>query len=117
MTPAGLLRQSRVRFESQDAANDDYGNVLAATWTAITTVSGYCSMKPGTEAVAAGRLEAAKTAMLKVRRSTTTAALTEADRAAFVSGPFAGRTAQIRSIVQSEDFRELHMVVEFGVAT
>lgn len=117
MTPGGLMRQSRVRFDRKTpGADDGYGNTLPESWSEVATVSGYCSMRPGKEALEAGRLESSSLGSLMVRRSPTTASLTAADRAVFVAGPFAGRACQIRDVSPTEDFREIRLVIEFGVA-
>lgn len=79
MAICGLRR--RVEFQRLDQTSDEYGNVTAGTWAPITTVWGELRETRGRERVLAGALDAPMSGVLRVRRSTQTAAITEADRA------------------------------------
>lgn len=116
MRSAGML-QHRARFEYRAASADDgYGNVIAGDWTA--RVSRWVSVQPdlGGESEQAGRLQSTTGAKIKVRRNAATDAITPADRVVFTAGPYAGMTAQIRSIVRHTDGATYEMRLEFGVA-
>lgn len=78
MPRAGDLRDRAV-FERFTAAYGDYGEATG-TWATLTTVWADVLETPGREALQAGRLEATKTATMRVRRSATTAGIAEGDR-------------------------------------
>lgn len=111
-------RPHRVRFERRVPGGDDgYGNVLPATWTALTTVWAGFRPRFGREQLEAGRLESTMQGTLTVLASAATKAVTAADRAVFATGAYAGLECQIRSIVPTADTREIEMILEEGVAT
>lgn len=115
MLGAGQRARSRVTFSRRIPGGDDgYGNQLPETWTDLVTVSAGFRPKFGREQLEAGRLESTMQGVLTVLRSTATAAVTAADRAVFVSGPYAGKACQIRSIVPTPDNRELELMLEEG---
>lgn len=105
-------RNNRVRFERRPAQDDDgFGNTLGP-WDEVVTC--WAGFRPqfGRERLAAGALESGLTGTLTVLRFTATAGLTEADRAIFAAGPYAGRTCQIRSVVPTPDNREIELLLE-----
>jgi hypothetical protein len=55
--------------------------------------------------------------VLTVRRSSVSAGVTAADRGVFVTGPYTGRTFNVRSIIPGADNSTLEMAIEEGVAT
>lgn len=118
MRPAAGRLMHRVRFERQaeDPLGDGAGN-FRRPWGLV--VERRCAFRPsfGREQVAAGRLESTMVGVLTVRRDTTTAGLTAADRAVFVNPPYAGRVLQIRSIVPAPDGASFDLTVEEGSAT
>lgn len=110
--PGGL--SYRVRFERRAATDDGFGNVESA-WEPVLTVWAAFRPRFGRETVEAGRLESTSTGTLTIRRAAATSAITAADRAVFVTGEWAGRVMNIRSIVPTHD--GIEMVLEDGVAT
>ena len=111
-------RPFRVRFERRVRGVDDgAGNELPAAWTPLLTC--WAGFKPqfGREQLAAGRLESTLKGVLTVLAFAGTKAVTAADRAVFVTGPYAGKECQIRSIVATTDAREIEFTLEHGVAT
>lgn len=111
MPAAGNLRD-RATFERLIPGDDGYGNAVAA-WGHLMTVWVDMLESPGREAVAAGRVEAARSATLRLRRSAASLDLTEADRVRV-----RGRTWNIRSIGDvGRDRAMLELVIEVGVAT
>ena len=113
--PAGKMRH-QVRFDRRAAGNDAYGNVLQ-NWAEVVTLRAALRPQTGREALAAGRLESSLVGVLTVRRFSTTAALTAADRGTFTLGPYAGRIFNIRAIIPSVDSSTLELTIEEGVAT
>lgn len=108
---AGALRD-RVTFQRLVAGLDAYGNAVSS-WADHLTVWADVLESPGREAVAAGRVEAARTATMRVRRSSASLGLTAADRVVV-----RGRTWNIRSIGDvGRDRVLLEMLIEVGVAT
>jgi SPP1 family predicted phage head-tail adaptor len=116
MTPAGNLEQ-KVRFERRSTSDDGYGNVETNAWVEVVTRSAAFKAMPGRERLEAGRLESTVDGILTVRRCSTTETVLASDRIVFLRGPYAEKTAQIRSIQPSYRGDELEMVVEIGVAT
>ena len=117
MKTAGEGSRNKVQFERRVAGADDgYGNTLAATWTPLSSFHATFRPQFGREQLAAGRLESTLKGTLTVRRTTNSSTITAADRAVFLSGPYAGRSGQIRSIIPTPDNREFEMLVECGVA-
>jgi len=89
---AGKLTE-RVTFQRQSGGADIYGNT-SDDWQDILTVWADVLERLGREVLAAGRLEAPKTATIRVRRSSASLDLTEADRVVA-----RGQVWNIRSIV------------------
>lgn len=111
-------RNFRVRFERRIAGADDgAGNVLPETWTALNTCWAGFRPKFGREQMAAGRPEATMLGTLTTLAFAATKVVTAADRAVFVTGPYAGKACQILSIVPTPDAREIEFQIEDGVAT
>lgn len=110
---AGRLNR-RVTFQTRGAAVEDgFGNAVAA-WSVLATVWGDLKEQSGSERLALGRVEAVASATLRVRRSTTTAAITEADRVL----DHLGRTWNIRQVIDLAGAgRTLDLLLERGVAT
>lgn len=103
--------RDRVTFQRLMQGSDVYGNTVDG-WEDHLTVWADMLESPGREAVSAGRIEAARSATMRVRRSSETLGVTEADRV-FVRG----RTWNIRSIGDvGRDRTMLEMVIEAGVA-
>lgn len=116
MTAAGML-PFRVRVERRAFAGDDgYGNVIRE-W--IPYATRWAGFRPefGREAMAAGRLESTVRGVVTMRRCTTTAGITAADRLIFLTGPYADQTAQIRSAMSTPDGSDIEMTIEIGTAT
>lgn len=78
MMRAGQLRH-RVQFQSFTGADDGFGNTKGA-WSTFLTVSAALRETPGRERLAAGRVEAAATATLRVRHDPVTLAVSEKHR-------------------------------------
>lgn len=110
-------RNHRVRFERRAVVPDDgYGNEFEAFAELFQRWAGF-RPKFGREQLQAGRLESTMQGTLTVLADPDTKAVTAADRVVFVTGPYAGRTCQIRSIVPTPDAREIELLLEEGVAT
>lgn len=113
MLGSGQRARNRVTFSQRVAGGDDgYGNTLPDAWTDRVTVSAAFRPKFSKEQMEAGRLESTMQGVLTVLRSPATAAVTPADRVVFISGPYAGKACQIRSIVPMPDNREIEMMLE-----
>lgn len=111
-------RNHRVRFERRvPGADDGSGNTLPESWTAL--VEAWAGFRPkfGREQLAAGRLESTMQGTLTVLSWAATRAVTAADRAEFVAGPYAGKACQIRSVVPMPDNREIEFLLEEGPET
>ena len=93
---AGRLRH-RVTFQRQAQVPDKYGNI-AQGWTDHLTVWGNLRETTGKERIASGATENIRTATLRVRVSTDSNGLTEADR---VIGR--GETWDIKGIAHADD--------------
>lgn len=110
-------RNHRVRFERRAASPDDgYGNEREAFAALFDRWAGF-RPKFGREQLAAGRLESTLQGTLTVLADPETKTVTPADRVVFVTGPYAGKTCQIRSIVPTPISREIEMMLEEGTAT
>lgn len=112
-------RSQMIRIERQRVTDDGAGNVLAS-WDdplLVCRVSAAFVPQYGREAVEAGRLESTMAGTVTVLRSSLTTGITAADRIVFERAPYAGRIANIRSVVPSPDSAEIGFVVEVGVAT
>lgn len=108
---AGKLNE-RVVFGRLVGGVDAYGNPASEWDDDYLTVWADVLETPGREALAAGRVEASRTATMRVRRSPDSLALTEADRVSC-----RGRVWNIRSIGDVSRNREmLEFVIEVGVA-
>lgn len=79
MRGAGKLRH-RVTFNRQTMIDDGYGNVTGE-YEPLFTVWGNVRETTGKERVEAASVENNRTATIRVRKSTQTAGLTEADQA------------------------------------
>jgi head-tail adaptor len=111
-------RAFRVRFERMPrGADDGAGNVQRLPWVGLVTC--WAGFKPqfGREQLAAGRLESMMKGVLTVLAFAETRSVTAEDRVVFVTGPYAGKECQIRSIVPTPDAREIEFTLEHGVAT
>lgn len=84
----------RVTFQRLVGGDDTYGNTVTSWNTDWLTVWADMLEGLGREAVAAGRLEASRTATIRVHRSTQSLAITPADRVLA-----RGKLWNIRSIV------------------
>lgn len=110
MNGAGRLRH-RVTFNRQTQVDDGYGNVTGE-FAPLFTVWGNVRETTGKERVAAGAVENNRTATIRVRKSSQTTGLTEADQA--VSR---GETWNIRGIANvGIDDAMLDILVEAGAA-
>lgn len=69
MPGAGQLR-SLVQFEAPVRGADDGGGGAPINWTGVLTTRGQLITERGREALAAGRMESASGAVLRVRSST-----------------------------------------------
>ncbi len=108
---AGRLRD-RITVQRLVAGADDYGNAVNG-WADHLTLWADMLEGLGREAVAAGRIESAKTATIRVRRSVDALGITAADRIVA-----RGVAWNIRSIVAVGRSNELiEMLCEAGVAT
>lgn len=108
---AGSLRD-RVTFQRATSGDDGYGNAITA-WADHLTVWSNVRETLGKERVDAGRVEASRTATIRVRQSSDTLGLTEADRVTV-----RGQAWNIRSIAAvGNDGAMLDILVEAGVAT
>jgi head-tail adaptor len=111
-------RNQRVRFERRLSPGDDgYGNPRPVGWSALLTC--WAAFRPqfGREQMEAGRLESGLRGTLTVLAFAGTRAVTAADRAVFVAGPYAGRELQIVSVVPTPDGSEIEFALQDGVAT
>lgn len=110
MVRAGDLRD-RITIQRLVAGADDYGNQVDA-WADHLTVWADMREMLGRETVSAGRIESARTATIRVRRSIDTLGITAADRVMA-----RGAVWNIRSIVAIGRTNELlEMLCEAGVA-
>lgn len=108
--------RERVTFQRQSTETDEYGNVLGA-FAPITGLEDFPAdirETPGKEMVASGAVESTRTATIRVRYSTETAAVTAADRIVA-----RGSVWNIRSgpIQVDRAPRMLEFLCEAGVAT
>lgn len=107
---AGALRE-RVTFQRAIPFDDGFGNVISG-WADLMERSANIRETPGKEVVAAGRIEAAKTATIRVRSCPATRGVTAADRV-----QARGMVWNIRSVLAVGDGRELiEFLCEAGVA-
>lgn len=109
--PGGGQLRSLVQFDRL-TANDDGAGGGGNIWTGLLTTRGQLLPERGREALAAGRLQSASMGVLKLRSSSASRAVTEADTAVID-----GVRHQIRAITNPDQHnRWLEMVVEKGVA-
>ena len=107
---AGDLRD-RVTIQRAATADDGFGNTISG-WSDLLTVWANIRETPGKEAVAAGRIEASRTATIRVRASSQSRNVTAADRV-----HARGQVWNIRSVAAVGDGRELiEFLCEAGVA-
>ena len=97
---AGDLRD-RVTIQRATTADDGFGNVTNG-WGDLLTVWANVRETPGKEIVAAGRIEASRTATIRVRASSQSRGVTAADRIIA-----RGQDWNIRSVAAVGDGREL----------
>lgn len=112
MTAAGAL-DTRIQVQRAIAGDDGFGNVTTG-WADLPGGKIWASMRetPGKEAVAAGRIEASRTATIRVRASSLSRTITPADRIIA-----RGQIWNIRSVAAVGDGRELiEFLCEEGVA-
>lgn len=110
MQGAGHLR-SRVQFDRWTVNSDGAGGG-GSIWSAFLTTRGQLLPERGRETLAAGRLESATLAVLKIRSSIAARGITAADTAVVD-----GVRYQIRTITNPDQHdRWLEMVVERGAA-
>lgn len=115
---AGRLRD-RITFQRLTEGDDGYGNVVTG-WANMERSAGvpltvWADVRetPGKERVDAGRVEASRTATIRIRASSEVAGLTEADRVMA-----RGEAWNIRGIAPvGNDRAMLDLLVEAGVAT
>ena len=105
--------RTRVAFHRKDAVLDDYGGTTTGfSGTAFLAVWGDLQDKQARERIEGGGLDTPQQAILKVRYSTASAGVTEADQVRAGS-----RKYQIRSIRNlDERNRTIEMLLEQGVA-
>lgn len=107
---SGDLRD-RITVQRATQGDDGFGNTVTG-WTDHLTVWANVRETPGKEVVAAGRVEASRTATIRVRASSQSRGITEKDRV-----QARGQTWNIRSVAAVGDGRELiEFLCEAGVA-
>lgn len=106
---AGDLRD-RITIQRATSGDDGYGNVIAS-WADLATIWANIRETPGKETVAAGRIEASRTATIRVRASSLSRSISAADRVVA-----RGQVWNIRSVIEI-DRATLELLVEAGVAT
>jgi SPP1 family predicted phage head-tail adaptor len=105
----GTMRD-RAAFSRLTGSEDDYGNAVEA-WADLFTVWADVRETLGKEKVAAGAIEAANTATVRIRSSTQSRGITTADRVTF-----RGALWNIRSIIAvSNNGAMLELLCEKGV--
>lgn len=92
------------------------GNVLEDWRFLLERWAGF-RPKFGREQVESGQLSAGLIGTLTIPSDPETKAVAAADRVVFISGPYAGRECQIRSIVPTPDAREIEFLIEHGPQT
>lgn len=99
-------------MERSTGTTDDYGNPHQS-WVPLLSAWGDVLESLGRERLAAGRIEASKTATIRLLVSTATAAITAADRVLA-----RGSVWNIRSVAAvGRDNALIELLVEEGVAT
>ena len=110
-------RTFRVRFERRVVGEKSpSGNVLE-NWSALNVC--WAAFRPafGREQIASGQPQSTLTGTLTTLSFAETKAAVPSDRVVFISGPYAGRECQIRSIVPTPDSREIEFLIEHGPQT
>jgi SPP1 family predicted phage head-tail adaptor len=115
MLGAGALRH-RVSFQRRQTTDDGFGNVQF-TWADHWKC--WAGVKPeyGRETLEAGRMESTMRGVVTVLSCQKARDVKNGDRVTFLTGPYSGQSAQIRSIVPTPLGGEIEMVIETGVAT
>jgi SPP1 family predicted phage head-tail adaptor len=108
--------KERVRFERRDTTTDADGSPRKA-WAELWTCWAGYRPQFGGEKLKAGQFESTSRGNLTVRRCSESEAVTAGDRVVFVSGGYAGQTANIESIVNTPDRAFVEFLVTVGVAT
>lgn len=110
MTAAGKLN-TLITVQRATMGDDGYGNAITG-WADLAGGKLWANVRetPGKEAVAAGRLEASRTATIRVRASSLSRSITAADRV-----QARGHVWNIRSVIEI-DRATLELLVEAGVA-
>lgn len=106
---AGDLRD-RITVQRPTTGDDGFGNVTTG-WADLCTLWANIRETPGKEAVAAGRIEASRTATIWVRDSSVSRDITAADRVVY-----AGQVWNIRGVGRAIDRTMRELLVEAGVA-
>lgn len=108
---AGNLRD-RITIERQATVEDEFGNTRA-DWSPLMSLWADMRETTGKERVEAGRVEASRTATIRVRKSGQSSIITEGDRIIA-----RGEAWNIRSIAQADRMgKMLDMLCEVGVST
>ncbi len=108
--------KERVRFERRGTETDDDGSPRKA-WRALWTCWAAYRPQFGGERLKAGQFESTQRGNLTVRRCPESEAITAGDRVVFVSGGYAGQTANIESIVNTPDRALVEYLLTSGTAT
>jgi len=107
-----IERQGDITDEFGNPETDEYGNTKAG-WSPLMSLWADIRETTGKERVEAGRVEASRTSTIRIRRSSATAGITEADRI-----QARGVAWNIRSIAQVDRAGAmLEMLCEAGTAT
>ena len=102
-----LPMRDRIVVERATQTDDGFGNVIGS-WSALGTFEANIRETPGKEAVAAGRIEASRTATIRIRASSVSRGITAADRV-----QARGQVWNIRSVIEI-DRATLELLVEAG---
>ncbi len=108
--------KERVRFERRDTTTDADGSPRKG-WSPIWTCWAEYRPQFGGEKLKAGQFESTQRGNLTVRRCFESEAITAGDRVVFVSGGYAGQTANIESIVNTPDRAFREYLLTSGTAT
>ena len=109
-------RRNRVSFQRRGRIDDGYGNEQVGEWGTYLTCWAACKPTFGREQVEAGRLESSSAGTVTVLKSAISASIIANDRIVFEAGPYAGKTANIRSVIFTNDNREVELTIEEGVS-
>ncbi len=110
-------RIHRVRFERRAHGDKTASGNVLESWSAVADC--WAAFRPvfGREQAASGQLQSTLSGTLTTLSFAATRSTDPADRVVFVSGPYAGRQCQIRSIVPTPDAREIEFLIEHGPQT